>query len=94
MAAATLMDLLQIHGVEISKTTTESEVTEKGKKVNIPNGSYVIRMDQPYSRMADMLLDTQFYNISDPPPYDDTGWTLGPHAQREDRAGQPLIRGF
>ncbi len=24
-----------------------------------------------------MLLDTQFYNINDPPPYDDTGWTLG-----------------
>jgi hypothetical protein len=34
-------------------------------------------MDQPYSRMADMLLDTQFYNTSDPRPYDDTGWTLG-----------------
>jgi hypothetical protein len=34
-------------------------------------------MDQPYSRMADMLLDTQYYNISDPPPYDDTGWTMG-----------------
>ena len=34
-------------------------------------------MDQPYSRMADMLLDTQYYNISDPRPYDDTGWTLG-----------------
>jgi Zinc carboxypeptidase len=78
VAAATLMDLLQIHGIEISKTTSESEVTEKGKKVSIPTGSYVIRMDQPYSRMADMLLDTQFYNISDPPPYDDTGWTLGP----------------
>jgi hypothetical protein len=35
-------------------------------------------MDQPYSRMADMLLDTQYYNVSDPRPYDDTGWTLGP----------------
>ena len=34
-------------------------------------------MDQPYSRMADMLLDTQYYNVSDPRPYDDTGWTLG-----------------
>lgn len=41
-------------------------------------GSYVIRMDQPYSRMADMLLDTQYYNVNDPRPYDDTGWTLGP----------------
>src|SRR5215208_6198256 len=34
-------------------------------------------MDQPYSRMADMLLDTQYYNVSDPSPYDDTGWTMG-----------------
>ena len=27
--------------------------------------------------MADMLLDTQYYNVNDPRPYDDTGWTLG-----------------
>ena len=46
----------------------------------IPGGSYVIRMDQPYSREADMLLDTQYYSIHDPAPYDDTGWTLGPLA--------------
>jgi hypothetical protein len=78
VGAAGLMDLLQIQGVEISKTTAESEVTERGRKISIPSGSYVVRMDQPYSRMADMLLDTQYYNISDPPPYDDTGWTLGP----------------
>jgi Zinc carboxypeptidase len=44
----------------------------------IPLGSYIIRMDQPYSRMVDMLLDTQYYSTSDPRPYDDTGWTLGP----------------
>ena len=44
----------------------------------IPAGSYIIRMDQPYSREADMLLDTQYYSIHDPTPYDDTGWTLGP----------------
>lgn len=43
-----------------------------------PKGSMIIRMDQPYSRMADMLLDTQYYSVSDPRPYDDTGWSLGP----------------
>ncbi len=41
-------------------------------------GSMVVRMDQPYSRMVDMLLDTQYYSTADPRPYDDTGWTLGP----------------
>jgi len=44
-----------------------------------PAGSYVIRMDQPYSRIADALLDYQYWSPEDPQktPYDDTGWTLG-----------------
>jgi hypothetical protein len=50
----------------------------ENKIAKIPKGSYIIRMDQPYSRMADMLLDTQYYSTADPRPYDDTGWTLGP----------------
>lgn len=77
VGAAGLMDLLQIQGVEVQKTTGDTEVAQKSGKVKIPAGSYVVRMDQPYSRMADMLLDTQYYNINDPAPYDDTGWTLG-----------------
>jgi len=47
------------------------------KSAQFPAGSYVIRMDQPYSRLADMLLDTQYYNPKDPRSYDDTGWTMG-----------------
>jgi hypothetical protein len=77
VGAAGLMDLLQIQGIEIQKTTGDTEVAQKSRKVKIPAGSYVVRMDQPYSRMADMLLDTQYYNVNDPAPYDDTGWTLG-----------------
>jgi hypothetical protein len=50
---------------------------EENKTIKVPQGSYIIRMDQPYSRMADMLLDTQYYSTSDPRPYDDTAWTLG-----------------
>jgi len=43
-----------------------------------PAGSYVVRMDQPYSRIADALLDYQYWSPSDPQktPYDDTGWTF------------------
>jgi hypothetical protein len=43
-----------------------------------PAGSYVVRMDQPYSRMADSLLDYQYWSPNDPQrtPYDDTGWTF------------------
>jgi hypothetical protein len=50
---------------------------EQTREVTYPAGTYVVRMDQPYSRMADMLLDTQFYSPRDPRSYDDTGWTLG-----------------
>ena len=68
------MNLLKLQGVEISRLTSDVD-TKDGK---FAAGSYVVRMDQPYSRMADMLLDTQYYNVNDPRPYDDTGWTLGP----------------
>jgi hypothetical protein len=41
-------------------------------------GSIVVRMDQPYSRAADALLDRQFWAPDDPQkhPYDDTGWSF------------------
>lgn len=44
-----------------------------------PAGSYIVRMDQPYSRIADSLLDYQYWAPNDPQKniYDDTGWTLG-----------------
>jgi hypothetical protein len=50
---------------------------KKPAETVIPAGSYIVRMDQPYSRLADMLLDTQYYSPRDPRSYDDTGWTLG-----------------
>jgi len=42
-------------------------------------GSFVLRMDQPYSRIADALLDYQYWAPNDPQKdiYDDTGWTFG-----------------
>ena len=71
--AADMVNLMRLRGIEVQ--TADKEFTVKDQKY--PAGSYVIRMDQPYSRMADMLLDTQYYNVSDPNPYDDTGWTMG-----------------
>ena len=71
---ADTVNLLRLMGVEVSQA--DKEIAFKDQK--FAAGSYVVRMDQPYSRMADMLLDTQYYNVNDPRPYDDTGWTLGP----------------
>ena len=71
--AADTVNLLRLMGVEVQTAT--KAFTFKDQK--FPAGSYIVRMDQPYSRMADMLFDTQYYNVNDPRPYDDTGWTLG-----------------
>ena len=79
---AELVNLLRLHGVEVHRADADIEIARKEgkeeKKDTYPRGSYVIRMDQPYSRQADMLLDTQYYNSRDTRPYDDTGWSLGP----------------
>jgi hypothetical protein len=72
--AGRLLRQLQAQGVEIHRADKAFKV----KDAAYPAGSYVVRMDQPYSRMADMMLDRQYFNVNDPSPYDDVGWTLGP----------------
>jgi len=70
-------------GAKGAKTSDEKDADErkadekKPKETVFRAGSYVVRMDQPYSRLADMVLDTQYYSPTDPRSYDDTGWTLG-----------------
>ena len=73
--------------VKKEKKTTKAAERKEAKKdekpeptsKTFPAGSYVIRMDQPYSRIADALLDHQYWSPEDPQktPYDDTGWTFG-----------------
>ena len=71
---ARLLSLLQQHGFEIHRADDDFTVGE----AEYAEGSYVVRMDQPFSRGADMMLDKQYYNPNDPRPYDDVGWTHGP----------------
>ncbi|HOQ60873.1 MAG TPA: M14 family zinc carboxypeptidase [Vicinamibacterales bacterium] len=61
------------------KTDAKTGEEPKAETRTFPAGSYVVRMDQPYSRIADALLDYQYWSPNDPQkrPYDDTGWTFG-----------------
>jgi hypothetical protein len=54
----------------------DAKKSEKPAGTKFAKGSYVIRMDQPYSRLADTLLDVQYVR-GEEKVYDDTGWTLG-----------------
>ena len=59
--------------------------TPKTEDRTFPAGSYIVRMDQPYSRIADALLDYQYWAPNDPQTdiYDDTAWTMGELANIE-----------
>ncbi|MBI2840419.1 MAG: hypothetical protein HYX75_19040, partial [Acidobacteria bacterium] len=61
---------------EEAKTDKEKKPEKEEPPPKFAAGSYIIRTDQPYSRLADALLDTQYVR-GDERVYDDTGWTLG-----------------
>jgi hypothetical protein len=44
--------------------------------VQVHSGDWIVRLDQPYSGTVRTLLAIQRFKADDPPPYDDTGWTL------------------
>jgi hypothetical protein len=62
-----------------AKDAKEKDTPPAPTTREFPAGSYIVRMDQPYSRIADALLDYQYWSPDDPQktPYDDTGWTFG-----------------
>jgi hypothetical protein len=78
-----LLEVMKRQHVEVSQLSEATSVTMPGAKRGdkpvtqaVPAGSYVVRMDQPYARTADTLLDRQYWAPDDPQkhPYDDTGW--------------------
>jgi hypothetical protein len=80
-----LLKVLKRQHVEVEELSDATTATlpgekrgDKPKQETFPAGSIVIRMDQPYSRVADALLDRQFWAADDPQkhPYDDTGWSF------------------
>jgi hypothetical protein len=80
-----LVKVLKRQHVEVEQLTAAATSSvpaekrgEKPKDETFAAGSIVVRMDQPYSRAADALLDRQFWAPDDPQkhPYDDTGWSF------------------
>ncbi|HMC76103.1 MAG TPA: M14 family zinc carboxypeptidase [Vicinamibacterales bacterium] len=65
-------------GAEAPATPATPPVPPPPTTREFPAGSYIVRMDQPYSRIADTLLDYQYWapNDAQARPYDDTGWTF------------------
>jgi len=70
---ASMINLLRIQGIEVGRATAEIKVKEGA----FPAGSFVIKRDQPYGRLAKILLEKQDFPDPNLRTYDDTGWTMG-----------------
>ena len=71
--AVTLVNILRAQRIEIG--TAKAEVKVDGQ--TFPAGSYIIKRDQPYGRLAKNLLERQNYPDPNLTTYDDSGWTMG-----------------
>ena len=77
--AADLVNLFRAQGAEVHAASADFRLKTGGKDtttVAVRSGDWIVRLDQPYSATVRTLLAIQKYKVEDPPPYDDTGWTL------------------
>ena len=86
--AADLVNLFRAQGSEINvassdfplsdpaRTTRGKDSTGVSTPTTVHAGDWIVRLDQPYSASVRTLLAIQKFKADDPPPYDDTGWTL------------------
>ncbi|MBI4477081.1 MAG: hypothetical protein HY654_07895, partial [Acidobacteria bacterium] len=70
---ANLVNLLRMQGIEVGRAIAEMKLKED----TFAAGSYLIKRDQPYARLAKMFLEKQVYPDPNLRTYDDAGWTMG-----------------
>ncbi len=76
---ARLVNILRMQGIEVG--TANAEV--KLKEGTFPAGSFIVKRDQPYARLAKILLEKQVYPDPVTRTYDDASWTMGMMSQTE-----------
>jgi hypothetical protein len=69
----TLINVLRAQGIEVG--TLNAPITLDS--VTYAAGSYVVKLDQPYGRLAKNLLEKQDYPDPALRTYDDSGWSMG-----------------
>jgi hypothetical protein len=84
-----LVNLLRMQGIEIGRATSEVKLQEG----TFPAGSFIIKRDQPYSRLAKTLLEKQVYPDPNLRTYDDASWTMGlmSHADVKEIADKKIL---
>jgi hypothetical protein len=70
---ATLINILRAQGIEIGQLTAAVKIGTE----SFPAGSYLVKLNQPYGRLAKNLLEKQDYPDPALTTYDDSGWSMG-----------------
>ncbi len=70
--AAEMVNHLRHQGLEVHR----ADAAFSTDKLEVAQGDYIVRADQPYRTLADMYFSVQDYPPQNPRPYDDTGWTM------------------
>lgn len=70
---AELVRILRVQRIEVGVARDAVKVGD----VTYPAGSYVIKLNQPYGRLAKNLLEKQNYPDPRLRTYDDSGWSMG-----------------
>jgi hypothetical protein len=76
---AFIVNILRLQGVEVGRATGEVKLAEG----TFPAGSIIIKRNQPYGRLAKILMEKQNFPTDAQTTYDDTGWTMGLMSQAE-----------
>jgi Zinc carboxypeptidase len=69
----TLVGILRMQGIEVGRSDGPLKIGD----TTYPAGSFVVKNNQPYGRLAKTLLLPQVYPDPDLRTYDDSGWTQG-----------------
>jgi hypothetical protein len=67
------VNTLRTQGIEVGRAKSEIKVQEG----TYPAGTIVVKRNQPYGRLAKILLEKQEFPDANLTTYDDTGWTMG-----------------
>jgi hypothetical protein len=70
---ATLINIFRAQGIEVGQAKAQIKIGTD----SFPAGSYVVKLNQPYGRLAKNLLEKQDYPDPALQSYDDTGWSMG-----------------
>jgi hypothetical protein len=70
---AFIVNILRLQGIEVGRAPAEMKL----KDGTFPAGSLVVKRNQPYGRLAKILLEKQQYPDANLRTYDDAAWTMG-----------------